>query len=170
MKAPVPPWLKPKTEQEALDELNAKILKAFKRRSDDHDRVTSALLEQGTPMVFKDLIRVDVKALSKVAKCSAKKTGEIVVDLRSALVNKVVTSKKPYVPEYSTAEFNEIFEKFCSISDTHRLVAETVKNDPDASTRDRGIANKSKLCEITGVSQKDIDAILEEMREAFVEF
>lgn len=151
---------------------NLQVIEAFKRRSIDHGRIVSKIQEvTGKDEVEEgDLVSIEPKTIAKACKLSIKRAEDIISEFTTALKKGIATRRRVYVPEYSRSEFDEIFERFCGRSEKHRLVAETALHNPDASTIDKEVLNKSKLAEITGLSPKDIDEILAELRTTFSDF
>ena len=158
------------------------VVEAFKNRSNDHKKIIEALqypilpedasqpLPPPVPITVERIAEIDVKLTAKRAKCSVRHTGEILQELTTALELGITSKRKVFIPEYSKAEFDQIFERFCERSPEHRIVAETALHDPNASTRDREALNKTRLAEITKLEQKRVEELLAELRTAFAEF
>ena len=67
---------------------------------------------------------------------------------------------------YSKLEFNDAINQVISISETHRLVLETLQNESSVYTL-AGRINKSRLCELLGIRPKDLNEVLHDTRRLF---
>jgi hypothetical protein len=150
--------------------IKSKVIRSFESRSADHKTIIASISNISPDITIELIDGLDIKEMSALCKFSIKKTKSILTDLRMAIENNIITKKKIFVPEYSMMEFDQLFERFCNRSKKHRTIAETIRFDPDVSTKDREVINKTRLSESTGFSVREVEDIMEEMRGAFSEF
>lgn len=90
-----------------------------------------------------------------------------------------------YVPSYSPIEFNEILAQFKRRSPKHERLAEALlhnengaipgessgkKHSQRTTAAKKKFLNKKALREATGLEAKEVETLLEEMRNAFADY